>query len=175
MIRLNLLLLFFVVMSISSNAQTKKWNLQECIDYGVEESLAMERQLLNNKINRTHLRDARLDLLPSISGSSSLGYNFGRSIGENNTYVNTRIMSNNYYLGASLNLFSGFKAINTLRYRKVSELQGLEESEKQANDIAVNIMQAFYDLAYTEGLIEISQEQLENARLQLKKQNASTN
>jgi len=98
MIRLNLLLLFFVVMSISSNAQTKKWNLQECIDYGVEESLAMERQLLNNKINRTHLRDARLDLLPSISGSSSLGYNFGRSIGENNTYVNTRIMSNNYYL-----------------------------------------------------------------------------
>ena len=169
MIRLNLLLLFFVVMSISSNAQTKKWNLQECIDYGVEESLAMERQLLNNKINRTHLRDARLDLLPSISGSSSLGYNFGRSIGENNTYVNTRIMSNNYYLGASLNLFSGFKAINTLRYRKVSELQGLEESEKQANDIAVNIMQAFYDLAYTEGMIEISQEQLENARLQLKK------
>ncbi len=169
MSKFNLLLLFLTLLSIPSNAQTKKWTLQECIDYGVEENLAMERQLLNNKIDRTYLRDARLDLLPSVSGSSSLGYNFGRSIGENNTYVNTRIMSNNYYVGASLNLFSGFKAINTLRYRKVSELQGLEESEKKANDIAVNIMQAFYDLAYTEGLIEISREQLENARLQLKK------
>lgn len=169
MIKLNLLFLFFALPGLFSNAQNKKWTLQECIDYGVEESLAMERQLLSNKIDRTYLRDARLDLLPSVSGSSSLGYNFGRSIGEDNTYVNTRIMSNNYYLGTSLNLFSGFKAVNTLRYRKVSELQGLEESEKTANDIAVSIMQAFYDLAYTEGLIEISREQLENARLQLKK------
>lgn len=169
MIKLNLLFLFLALPGLFSNAQTRKWTLQECIDYGVEESLAMERQLLSNKIDRTYLRDARLDLLPSVSGSSSLGYNFGRSIGEDNTYVNTRIMSNNYYLGTSLNLFSGFKAVNTLRYRKVSELQGLEESEKTANDIAVNIMQAFYDLAYTEGLIEISREQLENARLQLKK------
>lgn len=169
MIRLSLLFLLLTFPGISSDAQTKKWTLQECIDYGVEESLAMERQLLSNKIDRTYLRDARLNLLPSVSGSSSVGYNFGRSIGENNTYVNTRIMSNNYYLGASLNLFSGFTAINTLRYRKVSELQGLEESEKKANDIAVSIMQAFYDLAYAEGLIEISVEQLENARLQLKK------
>ncbi|MDE5611363.1 MAG: TolC family protein [Odoribacter sp.] len=169
MIKLNLFLLFLALPGLFANAQPRKWTLQECIDYGVEESLAMERQLLSNKIDRTHLRDARLDLLPSVSASSSLGYNFGRSIGENNTYVNSRIMSNNYYLGTSLNLFSGFKAINTLRYRKVSELQGLEESEKKANDIAVNIMQAFYDLAYTEGLIEISREQLENARLQLKK------
>lgn len=169
MIKLNLLFLFLALPGLFSNAQNKKWTLQECIDYGVEESLAMERQLLSNKIDRTYLRDARLDLLPSVSGSSSLGYNFGRSIGEDNTYVNTRIMSNNYYLGTSLNLFSGFKAVNTLRYRKVSELQGLEESEKTANDIAVSIMQAFYDLAYTEGLIEISREQLENARLQLKK------
>lgn len=68
-------------------------------------------------------------------------------------------------MGASLNLFSGFRAINTLRYRKVSQMKGLEDSEKKANDIAINIMQAFYDLAYAEGLIEISTEQLENARV----------
>lgn len=169
MIKLNLLLLFFALFYFSSSAQSKKWTLQECIDFGVDQSLSMERQLLNNKIDQTYLRDARLNFLPEVSGSSSLGYNFGRSIGENNTYVNTRIMSNNYNLGASLNLFSGFTAINTLRYRKVSKLKGLEDSEKKANDIAVNIMQAFYDLAYAEGLIEISKEQLENAQLQLKK------
>ena len=55
MIKLNLLLLFLTLLSISSNAQTKKWSLQECIDYGVEESLAMERQLLSNKIDLSFL------------------------------------------------------------------------------------------------------------------------
>lgn len=169
MFKSNLILLFLPFFYLTSSAQSKEWTLQECIDYGVDQSLSMDRQLLSNKIDNTYLRDARLNLLPEISGSSNLGYNFGRSIGENNTYVNTRIMSNNYYLGASLNLFSGFTAINTLRYRKISKLKGLEDSEKKANDIAINIMQAFYDLAYAEGMIEISKEQLENAQLQLKK------
>lgn len=152
-----------------SQGQDKKWTLQECIDYGVDRNLSMERQLLNNKTDNKNLRDARLDLLPSVDGSSSWNYNFGRSIGADNTYINTRNITNYYRVGASLNLFSGFKAINTLRYRKVSQMKGLEDSEKKANDIAINIMQAFYDLAYAEGLIEISTEQLENARLQLKR------
>ena len=152
-----------------SQGQDKKWTLQECIDYGVDRNLSMERQLLNNKTDNKNLRDARLDLLPSVDGSSSWNYNFGRSIGADNTYINTRNITNYYRVGASLNLFSGFRAINTLRYRKVSQMKGLEDSEKKANDIAISIMQAFYDLAYAEGLIEISTEQLENARLQLKR------
>ena len=54
-----------------SQGQDKKWTLQECIDYGVDRNLSMERQLLNNKVDNQNLRDARLDLLPSVDGSSS--------------------------------------------------------------------------------------------------------
>ena len=168
MIKLNFTLILLLALWMQAGGQTKKWTLQECIDYGVDKSLRMERQLLNNKVDQKNLRDATLDLLPSANGSSSLAYSFGRSLSSDNTYVNSRIMSHSYYLGADLNLFSGFAAINTLRYRKVSKLKGLQDSEKTANDIAVNIIQAFYDLAYAEGLILISQEQVENARLQLK-------
>lgn len=157
-----------------SQGQDKKWTLQECIDYGVDRNLSMERQLLNNKTDNKNLRDARLDLLPSVDGSSSWNYNFGRSIGADNTYINTRNITNYYRVGASLNLFSGFRAINTLRYRKVSQMKGLEDSEKKANDIAISIMQAFYDLAYAEGLIEISTEQLENARSATKTDGTAT-
>lgn len=123
--------LLTVLIAFQSYGQEKKWTLQECIDYGVAQSLTMERQLLNNKIDNAYLRDARLDLLPNISGSSSLEYSFGRSIGADNTYVDSRILANNYRVGANLNLFSGFTAINTLRYRKVSKLRGLQDSEKR--------------------------------------------
>lgn len=169
MIKLSLLFFVFFLFSLQAQSQTKKWTLQECIDYGVDQSLRMDRQLLNNKTDKMNVRDAALNLLPSVDGSSSWGYSFGRSIGADNTYVNSRVISNYYDLGASLNIFSGFTAINRLRYQKMSKLKGLEDSEKTANDIAINIMQAFYDLAYAEGLIEISQEQLDNARLQLKR------
>lgn len=169
MIKFNLVFWNCLFIVLQTFGQTHKWTLQECIDYGVDKSIAMERQLLNNKIDKMNLRDAQLDLLPSIDAGSSLGYSFGRSIGADNTYINTRIMSNSYSIGANLNLFSGFSAINMLRYRKVSKLKGLEDSEKKANDIAVDIILAFYDLAYAEGLILISQEQVENDRMQLKK------
>lgn len=150
--------------------ESKKWTLQECIDYGVEQSISMKRQLLTNRVDNLDLRDAALGLLPGVSGSSGIGYNFGRSIDpQTNTYTNTRNMSNSYNLGASMNIFSGFTAINTLRYNKVSKMKGLNDSEKMANDIAVRIMQAFFDVAYSEGLIAISEEQVKNARMQLKK------
>lgn len=170
MTRFSFIFLLLSMCSISVLGQDKKWTLQECIDYGVDKSLQMERQLLTNKRDKMNLRDAALDLLPEVSGYTGLGYNFGRSIDPvTNTYANTRSMANSYQIGASLNIFSGFSAINTLRYNKVSKNKGLEDSEKQANDIAVLVMQAFYDLAYAEGLITISREQLENARIQLKK------
>lgn len=168
MIKFNLTLIFLLAIWIQASSQTKKWTLQECIEYGVDQSIKMERQLLTNKNERLNLRDAALNLLPTISGGTNLGYSFGRSIGSDNTYVNQRVMSNNYSVGASLNIFSGFSAINALRYQKVSKLKGLQDSEKTANDIAISIIQAFYDLAYAEGLILISQEQVENAQLQLK-------
>lgn len=171
MIRLKLTLLFFLTAMIQVYGQeNKKWTLQECIDYGVEQSLEMRRQMLVNKTDNTNLRSAVLDVLPGVSGSTSIGYNFGRNIDPNtNTYTDTRSMANNYSVGASLNIFSGFSAINTIRYNNVSRMKGLKDTEKLANDIAIRIMQAFYDLAYAEGLIGISEEQFENTRLQLKR------
>lgn len=148
----------------------KQWTLQECIDYGVEHSFEMARQSLLNKNDHLNLRDAYLGLLPEASGSSSISYNFGRSIDPvTNTYGTTRNMSNSYSIGAGMGIFSGFTSVNNVRYSNVSRLKGLEESEKLANDIAVRIMQLFYDVAYAEGLISISEEQVANAKLQLRR------
>lgn len=178
MIRINLAigLLFLAFAPVKAQTDSlpqapgKNWTLQECIDYGVERSFEMARQKLANRQDNMNLRDAYLNLLPDIDAGTSLNYSFGRGIDPNtNTYVNQRNMSNNYSVGASMGLFSGFTTINNIRYNRVSKLKGLEDSEKLANDIAVRIMQAFYDVAYAEGLIKIAEEQFDNAKMQLKR------
>lgn len=178
MIRFNLVIGLLLVLLLQANGQentpgaapAKKWTLQECIDYGVERSFEMARQKLVNRRENMNLRDAYLGILPEVDAGSGLNYAFGRTIDPNtNTYSTERSMSNSYSVGASIGLFSGFASVNNIRYNRVSKLKGLEESEKLANDIAVRIMQAFYDLAYAEGLIVISEEQVENAKLQLKR------
>lgn len=72
-------------------------------------------------------------------------------------------------VGSSLTIFAGFSNINRLRAAKLSRLMGWEETENQANQIAIQVMNAFFTLLYAEEEVRITQEQVENSRLRLKK------
>ncbi len=82
-----IILLFWVGTGI---AQTKKWTLEECIDYGVEQSLQMQRQRLQNRNEQLSVRDAALSLIPSLNTISPYAnFNYGRGIDpETNTFTN---------------------------------------------------------------------------------------
>lgn len=168
---------YFILLSILTSelyvhGQNRKWTLQECIDYGVEKSLSMQQRALQNKNDKLEVRDATLSLFPSLSGiSPGVSYSFGRGIDpETNTYTNTRYMSvGGFGIGSSLTVFAGFSNINRLRAAKLSQLMGWKETENQANQIAIQVMNAFFTLLYAEEEVRITQEQVENSSLRLKK------
>ena len=166
------ILLSILTSGLLVNGQNREWSLQECIDYGVEKSLSMQQRELQNKNDKLDVRDATLSLLPSVSGiSPGVNYSFGRGIDpETNTYTNTRYMSvGGFGVGSSLTVFAGFSNINRLRAATLSRLMGWEETENQANQIAIQVMNAFFTLLYAEEEVRITQEQVENSRLRLKK------
>ena len=167
-----LLFLCFLLKTYRMEAQTVKWNLQECINYGVEHSLTIQQKKLQNDNNRLEVRDAVLNLLPSVSGiSPGLSYSFGRGIDpETNTYVNTRYMSfGGFGFGTGITVFAGFSGINRIKIAKISRLMGLKETENQANQIAIQIMHAFFNYLYMKEEVHITEEQVENYRMRLKK------
>ena len=153
-------------------AQEKKWTLQDCIDYGVEQSLKMQQQKFQNDNRRLEVRDAALGLFPWVNNfSPSFSYNYGRSIDpETNTYGNMQYKTlGGLGIGGGVTLFAGFSGVNRVRMAKIAKLQGLEYTEQLANDIAEQVMRAFFTLVYAEEQIKITLEQLENTNLQLKK------
>lgn len=167
-----LLFLCFLLKTYRIEAQTSGWTLQECIDYGVEHSLSMQQKRLQNDNNRLEVRDAVLNLLPSVSGiSPGLSYSFGRGIDpETNTYVNTRYMSfGGFGFGTGITVFAGFSGINRIKMAKIGRLMGLKETENQANQIAIQIMHAFFNYLYMQEEVHITEEQVENYRMRLKK------
>lgn len=166
------ILLSLFILPMAGNGQEKKWTLQECIDYGVVQSLQMQRQHIQNQNERLDLRDAVLGLVPSVSSiSPSVSKNYGRGIDpETNTYTNVQNTTiSGFGVGTNMTLFAGFSNVNRLRMAKISKLQGLEQTENLANDIAERIMTAFFALVYAEEQIKVTEEQLENSNLQLKK------
>ena len=138
------------------------WSLQSCIDYAVLHSAQMEVRQANNRIQELNLRDAKLNLLPDISGGAGGGYSFGRTLDpETNTYANTQYFASSYYLSASMPLFAGFANLNNIRFEHYGALKGRKDTQKLADDIAVEILQLYYEALYREGLVEITQEQVD--------------
>lgn len=159
----------FLTSYAQENAIGRRWSLKECMLYALENSPKKDIQESRNDSRRIDQREATLDFLPSVSGGSSAYTSFGRSLDpETNIYTNTTSFNNSYNLSAQMTIFNGFSVVNNYRISKISRLSGVEESKQLENDICLNIIQAYYNLLYMQGMVKITGEQLEESLQNLK-------
>ena len=152
--------LFFLAYLVGFSQET--WTLDECVAYAIEHNLQVKNTNYDKDSSKESYRQSIRDLLPSVSGSTNYTINYGRSADPNtNDYVNTEFFSNNYSLGASLDLFQGFQKMNTIRASKFIYKATQEDVLQQKFLLAFRVMNAFYDIKFNEGLVANSLEQLE--------------
>ena len=146
-----------------SGART--WTLHDCMQYAVTHSPEMRLQQAANDDRRIDRREAALSFIPQISASTSGTANFGRMIDpETNMYTNTTTFSNSYGLSASMDIFNGFAAVNNLRIAKTAVLLGVEEEQIKKDEICLQVIQAYYNVLYYRGMVELAKEQLAESR-----------
>ena len=162
--------LFFILSILFfSPAGAQSWTVQQCMHYAVEhnhEVRQAELELDNYKAQKT---GAIGKFLPYVDAGIGAQYNFGRAIDpETNTYTDVSTFYNGYSLGASLPVFDGFSRLHALKAAKASELMGREALRQQQDQTALNVLQAFANVAYYEGLVKMAEEKVEEATLLLK-------
>ncbi len=151
-----------------SQEQPETWTLHDCMQYAVAHSPEMRLQQATNDDRRIDRREAAFGFLPTISAGTSGSFNFGRGIDpETNVYTNTTTFSNSYSLSADLDLFNGFSAVNNFRIAKTAVLLGVEEEQIKKDDICLQVIQAYYNVLYYRGMVELAREQLEESRTTL--------
>ena len=143
----------------------KAWTLHDCMAYAVEHSPRSKiQELTNANTDRDHLA-AIMNFLPYISGSVGANANFGRSLDpETNTYTAQNNFNNSYSVSGSLPLFNGFKVVNNLRIAKIARLQGAENMQLINDEIALETMQAYADVHYYRGMVNLAGEQLAESK-----------
>ncbi|WP_299800516.1 TolC family protein [uncultured Maribacter sp.] len=139
----------------------ESWTLDECVSFAIEHNLQLKDFKYTNQSNRETYRQSVRNLLPSVNASSSYLISYGRAEDPNTgTFVNQDFYSNNYSLESSIDLFQGFQKINAIKASKLLFKATQEEVLQQKYLLAFRVMQAFYDIQFFEGLVEISKEQL---------------
>ena len=148
---------------------SKIWTLHECMLYAIDNSSKTKIQKSTNDDYRIDTREAYLKWIPTISGGSSATTYFGRSLDpETNIYTNTASFSNNYSVSADYTIFNGFSVLNNYRIAKIAQESGIEEYKQVEDALCLQIIQAYFNVLYKRGMVNITREQLEESQKNLK-------
>jgi outer membrane protein len=166
--------IFVTLLSITSllaQAQDKKvWTLQECIDYALQNSLNVKRSLLNVETSQVNLNQSKFQMLPTLNGGSSFGYNWGRSIDPTtNLFVTQRINSFNINGSTSLLLFNGFRLFNTYKQSSLDNEAATEDFNKAKNDVILNVITLYISVIFNKELLQNAESQLATTTQQLER------
>ena len=147
----------------------QSFNMQQCMQYAVQhnhEVKQAELELDNYQASKT---DAIGQFLPAVDGYVGAQYNFGRAIDpETNGYTDVSTFYNGYQLSASLPIFDGFSRLHALKAAKASELMGRASLRQRQDLTALDVLQAYTNVAYYDGLVKMANEKVAETLLLLK-------
>jgi len=149
-------------------AEIKKWTLEDCINYAVDNNIGLKLQRIQTESAETDLLKSKLNLVPSLNFGSDANLGFGRSINPvTNLITFKQNISNSYSLNSSVQLFSGFAAANTISANKFMLRAGLETEKIKTNTLVVEILGAYYQVLYNKGLEDAAKMQMDLSEKQL--------
>ncbi|MGM0666117.1 MAG: TolC family protein [Bacteroidota bacterium] len=148
----------------------EKWTLGECLDYALENNIALKRSKIITERNESNLLTRKLELLPDLRLQSSGSMNFGRSVDpETNTITFNQNISNYYYLGTGISVFNGFAKLNRISAARFMQLSSQQAEEEQKNLLALDIVNSYYAALMAKGTVKTAAEQLDVSKAQLHK------
>lgn len=160
--RLGLMALVTVVFAFVANvqAQDKKWNLKQCIDYAVRHNIEV-RQSLNGieklRIERSSLKNS---FLPDLNAGASQKFTFGRSLNQENMYEDSNIQNSSFSLATEISLFDGFKKGASISRNKFDVLAAEANRELIENNLSLKVTGCYFQILLNKEIYRIAQEQI---------------
>ncbi|QLG44528.1 TolC family protein [Costertonia aggregata] len=136
-------LLLILAMGIVS-AQQKKWTLQECVTYAMDNNLSIEQFELDFENAAIDKSDALGSFLPNLNASSSFNSNTGFSINPTNNLPTTSTANNiNAGFSSNITLFDGLRNVHRFNRAKLNAIASQYRLDDLKDDIRLNVANAY--------------------------------
>ncbi|MBA2610611.1 MAG: TolC family protein [Bacteroidetes bacterium] len=165
----NLLLVFSLFFALISSSQTG-WDLQQCIAYAEKHNISLKQAAINSEITKNNSIQSKASILPSLNAGAQHNYNFGQTIDRfTNTFANTEVLSQNFYIASSVVLWSGLSQYNNIKANEYNYLSSVENVKQLQNDLSLNVANAYISVIFAEELLKISENQTKVTQEQLER------
>ncbi|HEY8510979.1 MAG TPA: TolC family protein [Cyclobacteriaceae bacterium] len=149
---------------------TRVWTLRECVDYALQSSLAVKRSELDVEVSRIDYNLAKWSMIPSLNGSASYGFNWGRSINPvTNLFTTQEIRSNQLAAQSSVTLFNGLRIQNEIKQNRYNYDASQADLENVRNDVIINVVTLYVNVIFNKELLDNARLQLSSSQAQLQR------
>lgn len=154
-------LILLLLCSLSFQAQSKKWTLEECVNYAIKNNISIKQTELDTKTAAIDKKGAIGSFIPSFNANASHSWNIGL-----NQDITTGLLRNQTTqftsAGASVgvDIYKGLQNQNTLRRANLSIVAAKYQLLKMQEDVALNVANAFLQVLFNKENLKVQQEQL---------------
>src|SRR6056297_3570934 len=169
MMRKLLISLFLLSIPIAGFAQTETITLEDAVNIALENNYQLKQAENNLSIAELQELSAKADFFPTLNASVNRTVNVGRRFDTEATGEFVDVTANFLSASASssMDIFSGFANINSLR-RAQAETQSREELlQRVRENIIFNTASSYLNYLLSEQLLSIAEENLDSALQQL--------
>jgi len=155
------IVLFTLFIWASLGYSQNSWDLKSCIDYAVKHNIQIKQSDINRQMNKNNFDQSKANVLPTLNLGAAHAYNYGKTIDRfTNTFANTQVLSQNFFISSNVVLFSGLSQYNTIKANEYNYLSSSELIKQQQNDLALNVANAYLNVIFTEELNGIAKNQV---------------
>ncbi len=148
------------------------WSLDSCMAYAINHNISVQAsrlQVMNGELSITEAKDR---FLPSLRGSASQSFNFGRGLTADNTYADRNTSNFQWNVSLDLPLFQGLSEYRQLKLAKSDLQRLLYEHEAAKDNVTLNVISQYLQVLYAKEVLESSKSKLELSSFEVSRQKA---
>ncbi|MCI4443930.1 MAG: TolC family protein [Lentimicrobium sp.] len=160
--KINYFSIFIILLfSLSIQAQTKKWTLEECVKYAIDNNISIKQTELDTKTADIGKKDAIGNFIPSLNSNASHSWNVGLNQDPTTGLLrNQTTQYSSFGAGVGVDIYKGMQNQNALRKANLSIIAAKYQLTKMQEDVALNVANAFLQVLFNKENLKVQQEQL---------------
>ena len=139
----------------------KKWTLDECINYAMENNLTLKLSKLKQRSAQEDVMQSKAALFPTLSANTNQGVGYSPF---DNTAADKAYYNGSYGVNAQWTVWNGGQNTNTVKQNKLTEEQAGLSTDVTANSLQEQITKLYVQILYMSEAIEVNRQSLETSK-----------
>ena len=150
------IVLFLLLIGFQLSAQTKKWTLEECVDYAIKNNISVKQSELDLKTSDIEKLEAVGGFLPTLNANANYSINTGASINPvTNQFQNETFKSFSAGANSNITLFNGLANWKTLQRTKLNKIANSYRLDKMKDDIALSVANSYLQILFNKEQLKV--------------------